>query len=168
MTTVAIATTGIDEHVERTLSWKAEHIELLAAWRQWREAVRAHNVAKRDAGTPFHARPVVGADRLDAMGLSLPTFTASARAHYRWHDVAAEYRAAHPVAGAEGAAYVAKMGSAYEVKCPEHPRFRRIAWTAPRVPAESAHKHNREHHEGAPVTIMARTDMTPSSLLPTA
>ena len=161
-----LATADVDELIEQTLTRKAARLEVVAAWDAYRAAVREHNAAKRTAGTPFFPGPVSGADRLDALGLGLPTFSTQSIARDVWMRVAADYRAAHPLPAAEGAAYVAKMGNAYEVVCPSHPRFRRIAWTHQRTPATSAREHNAEHHDGAPVVIMTRTDRSPSSLLP--
>jgi hypothetical protein len=155
--TVLIAQQPIDLHVEGTLRRKA----LLTAWLRWREAVRAHVAAIRAEGR----RPELDRFPENIRWVHLPTFAAAAGARYMWMDEVAAYRAAHPRTGTEGAAHVAKIGHRYEPVCDTHPRFRRVAWSRPGVPARAARKHNVEHHAGAPVVVIARSDREATSLI---
>lgn len=66
--------------------------DLVAAWQEWRAAVRAHVAAKRAAGTPFFARPVTGGDEIEALGLALGTFTRVSRTRGAWTVAAGAHR----------------------------------------------------------------------------
>lgn len=136
--------------------------DVVAAWREYRAAVAEHNAAIVASG------PQPDLDRFPAniRWIHLDTHRPMAIARYAYLDVVADYRAAHPRPTAEGAAYVAKRGSAHEAKCPTHPRFRRIAWSGASVPAQSCRDHNVEHHGGAPVIVKTVPDLEPSTLLP--
>jgi hypothetical protein len=135
---------------------------LVEVWGRWREAVREHVAAIRARGP----RPDLDRFPANIRHIDLPTFTALAHTRDAWMDEVARYRRAHPRPGTEGAAFVAKNGHAYEAKCPEHPRFRRVAWTHPSVPTSSAREHNVEHHGGAPVVVMDTPGLLPSTMLP--
>lgn len=152
--------------VDDALSFEAEMLELTAFWLRWRATVRAHVHAKREAGVPFHPGVVTGFERLDALGLGLPTFSAQSRAGDAWMEAAARYRREHPLEGNAGAAYVVNSGSGFEAVCPTHPSFRRVAWTHQRTPLSSAREHNTEHHEGARAVIISDPAPALSSLLP--
>lgn len=84
-------------------------------------------------------------------------------ARARWEHTAATLRTE---SGLPQHAYVAKTGGAYEAVCPEHPRFRRIAWTHRRTPLSSAREHNLEDHDGAPARVYSVPGREPSCLMP--
>lgn len=135
---------------------------LLGAWRRWRDAARAHNA--QVSLLPEHARIAALSVPPNIRHVGLPTWSEVAQTHSAWAELSAAYRSAFTPAPTVG--HVAKMGAAYEAVCPEHPWFRRVAWTRPSTPLTSAREHNTEHHDGAPARVYEVADREPSSLLP--
>lgn len=117
-------------------------------WREWRDAVRAHVACIAEQDAEYHARQ--SRFRENTRHIGLPTSFARGMAQRLWEDAAAKQRA-QGRAPAHG--YVAKTGGKYEAVCPEHPRFRLVAWTHQSTPLLSAREHNVEHHGGAPARV---------------
>lgn len=162
MTTTAISAvprTSIDEHVSGVLRRK----ELLTRWSLWRAAVCAHAAAVSRLDPARREREERFPANIRCIGP--PTFRDLAATEFAWMSAATECRTA--LAGTpESHGYVAKTGRAHEALCPEHRRFRRVAWTKQRTPLLSVREHNVEYHGGVPARVYDVPGREPSSLLP--
>lgn len=112
-------------------------------WREWRDAVRAHLACIAEQDAEYHARQEQF--RFHTRHIGLPTSFARGMAQRLWEDAAAKQRA---LGGVPTHGYVAKTRGKYEAVCPEHPRFRLVAWSHQSIPLLSAREHNAEHHSG--------------------